>query len=69
MMDSSGNKKQSSSLHAMRAVLWSFFGVRSKSEHQADVTRLTMTQIVVSGVIGAILFVTTLLTLVYFVTR
>jgi hypothetical protein len=30
---------------------------------------LTMTQVVVSGIIGAILFVATLLLLVYFVTR
>lgn len=69
MTESNESKKQSSALHAMRAVLWSFFGVRSKSEYQADITRLTMTQIIVSGVIGAILFVMTLLILVYFVTR
>lgn len=53
----------------MRAVLWSFIGIRSKSEYQADITRLTMTQIIVAGVIGAILFVMTLLLVVYFVTR
>lgn len=69
MTEGNESKKQSSPLHAMRAVLWSFFGVRSKSEYQADITRLTMTQIIVSGIIGAILFVMTLLILVYFVTR
>ena len=69
MTEGSESKKKSSALHAMRAVLWSFFGVRSKSEYQADITRLTMAQIIVSGVIGAILFVMTLLILVYFVTR
>ena len=69
MTEGSESKKKSSALHAMRAVLWSFFGVRSKSEYQADITRLTMTQIIVSGIIGAILFVMTLLILVYFVTR
>jgi len=69
MTEGGGNKKQASALQAMRAVLWSFFGVRSKSEYQADITRLTMTQIIVSGIIGAILFVTTLLLVVYFVTR
>ena len=56
-------------MHAVRAVLWGFFGVRSKSEYQADITRLNMTQIIVSGIIGAILFVLTLLLIVYFVTR
>lgn len=69
MTESSGKQERSSPLHAMRAVMWSFFGVRSKSEHQADITRLSMTQIVVSGVIGAVLFVLTLLLVVYFVTK
>jgi len=69
MTEGSENKKQTSPLHAMRAVLWSFIGIRSKSEYQADITRLTMTQIIVAGVIGAILFVMTLLLVVYFVTR
>lgn len=61
--------KHTNPLHAMRAVLWSFFGVRSKSEYQADINRLSMTQIIVAGVFGAILFVMSLLLLVYFVTR
>lgn len=69
MTEGSESKKQAYAFHAMRAVLWSFFGVRSKNEYQADIARLTMTQIIVSGVIGAILFVMTLLILVYFVTR
>ncbi|HQS59505.1 MAG: hypothetical protein B7Y56_10255 [Gallionellales bacterium 35-53-114] len=69
MTDSSGSNKKSSALHAMRAVLWSFFGVRSKNEYQADINRLTMTQIIVAGIFGAVLFVMTLLLLVYFVTR
>jgi len=69
MTEGSKSHKQTSALHAMRAVLWSFFGVRSKSEYHADINRLTMTQIIVAGIIGAILFVMTLLLLVYFVTR
>ena len=69
MTESSESHKQQSALHAMRAVLWSFFGVRSKSEYQADINRLTMTQIIVAGIFGAVLFVMTLLLLVYFVTK
>lgn len=69
MSEGSESKKRVNPLHAMRAVMWSFFGVRSNSEHQADITRLSMAQVVVSGVIGAILFVLSLLLLVYFVTR
>lgn len=69
MTEGKGSQHKSSALHAMRAVLWSFIGIRSKSEYQADITRLTMTQIVVAGIIGAVLFVLMLLLLVYFVTR
>ena len=69
MTEGRGKQNKPSALHAMRAVLWSFVGIRSKSEYQADITRLTMTQIIVAGIIGAVLFVMTLLLLVYFVTR
>ena len=69
MKQVSASHKHTNPLHAMRAVLWSFFGVRSKSEYQADINRLSMTQIIVAGVVGAVLFVMSLLLLVYFVTR
>jgi hypothetical protein len=69
MTEGNVGKSKPSALHAMRAVLWSFIGIRSKSEYQADITRLTMGQIIVAGVIGAILFVMTLLLVVYFVTK
>ena len=69
MTEGKVGKSKPSALHAMRAVLWSFIGIRSKSEYQADITRLTMTQIIVAGVIGAVMFVMTLLLVVYFVTK
>ena len=69
MTDSNSGKKQIGAIHAMRAVLWSFFGVRDKDEYHADINRLTMHQIIVAGIVGAVLFVTSLLILVYFVTR
>jgi hypothetical protein len=69
MNDNSNMPKKMSALHAIKAVLWSFIGIRSKSEYQADITRLTMTQVIVAGIIGAILFVLTLVLLVNFVTK
>lgn len=69
MVDTDNTKKQTGAFAAMRAVFFSFVGVRSKSEYQADINRLTMGQLIVAGIIGAILFVLTLITLVYFVTR
>ena len=69
MANTSINQKQSGAFSAMRAVLWSFIGVRSKSEYQADITRLTMGQLVVAGIVGALLFILMLVVVVYFVTR
>jgi hypothetical protein len=69
MTDNSNMKKKTSILHAIKAVLWSFVGIRSKSEYQADITRLSMTQVIVAGIVGAVLFVLTLVLLVNFVTR
>jgi hypothetical protein len=69
MENTSINQKQAGAFSAMRAVLWSFIGVRSKSEYQADITRLTMGQLVVAGIVGALLFILMLVVVVYFVTR
>jgi hypothetical protein len=69
MTDNSSKEKKLSIFVAARAVLWSFFGIRNKDEAQADMARLTLTQVVVVAIIGAILFVLTLVLLVNFVTR
>ena len=58
-----------SALRAMKAVFWSFFGVRRGKDYQADVLHLTPTQLVIAGIVSAVLFVASLLLLVYFVTR
>ena len=46
----------------MRAVLWSFFGVRRKSDH--DAARLNPVAVIVAGVVAAALFVFVLLLIV-----
>jgi len=60
---------KSSPFGIAKAVFWSFLGIRKRQDHGADVTRLTLPQVVVGGVIGAILFVGTLVTVVYFITH
>jgi hypothetical protein len=52
-----------------KAVFWAFFGVRKNTDHAADVESLTLKQVVIGGVIGAALFVGSLLLLVKFVTN
>ncbi len=55
-------------IQVANAVFWAFFGVRKKSDHAADVESLTLGQVVIGGVIGAALFVGSLLLLVNFMT-
>ena len=69
MKESEGKPTKASNLQAVRAVFWSFFGVRRNRDYQSDAAHLTMRQVVIAGIIGAILFVASLVLLVYFVTR
>lgn len=51
-------------LDTLRAVLWSFFGVRRKSEYEKDAARLNPLHVIIVGVLAAALFVMTLLLIV-----
>jgi len=48
----------------VRAVLWSFFGVRKKSDYDEDVQNLNPVHVIVAGIIAAALFVLGLLIVV-----
>jgi hypothetical protein len=52
-------------LKAALAVFWSFFGVRKRRDYDADAQSLTPAQIIIAGLIGGLLFVLTMLLLVY----
>jgi hypothetical protein len=54
-----------SPLQVARTVLSAFFGVRRKAEH--DKLELKPAQIIIAGLIGAVVFVGTLLLLVNFI--
>ncbi len=54
---------------AARAVFWSFFGVRKKSHYEQDASKLAPAQIIVIGLVGAVLLVLALLGVVWLVTR
>jgi hypothetical protein len=51
----------------MKAVAWSFFGVRKGSDYEKDVSQLNPVHVVIAGVIGAALFIVALLLLVNWV--
>ena len=48
----------------LRAVGWSFFGVRKSAEHERDVSQLNPVHVIVAGVVGAAVFIALLMVLV-----
>lgn len=55
-------------LQVARAVFWSFLGIRKRSDYQDDSVRIKPHQIIIAGLIGAALFVLTLVLVVRYVT-
>ena len=51
----------------IRAVAWSFFGVRRGKDYEKDVAQLNPVHLVIAGVLGALLFVLLLVLLVQWV--
>ena len=54
---------------AFRAVFWSFFGVRRRSEYEADTQRLKPQHVIAAGLVSAAVFVLVLFGVVQLVTR
>ncbi len=51
----------------MRAVAWSFFGVRRRADYEQDVAKLNPVHVVIAGIVGAALFVVAIVLLVRWV--
>lgn len=58
-MSDKGNVK------AALAVFWSFLGVRKRRDYDSDAQNLTPAQIIIAGLIGGLMFVLTMMLLVY----
>ena len=41
----------------VRAVAWSFFGIRRSADYERDVQRLNPVHVIIAGVIGAAVFI------------
>ena len=50
-----------------RAVFWSFFGVRKRADYAADSARLNPVHVIIMAIVGAALFIATLLVIVNWV--
>ena len=58
------HQRKASRWQTVRAVAWSFLGIRRSADYERDVQRLNPVHVVVAGVLGAIVFVMTLVLLV-----
>ncbi|CAG2156146.1 MULTISPECIES: DUF2970 domain-containing protein [Cupriavidus] len=57
-------KRKMSFGQTMRAVLWSFIGLRKGAAHESDMAKLNPVHVVIAGVIAAAVFIAILITIV-----
>ncbi|AFI67633.1 hypothetical protein BP1258A_2461 [Burkholderia pseudomallei 1258a] len=62
-MSGTGNK--STFVQTIKAVMWSFFGVRKRRDLEADATQLNPLHVLIAALIGAALFVGVLVLIVH----
>ena len=55
-------------LDVAKAVFWSFLGIRKRSAHEQDAVSIKPHQVIIAGLIGAAIFVLSLVALVRFIT-
>ena len=60
-------QRKGSFVRTMKAVAWSFFGVRKGVDYEKDVNQLNPVHVVIAGVIGAALFIVVLLLVISWV--
>ena len=59
--------RRGSFLQTLRAVFWSFFGVRRRANFEQDVQKLNPVHLIIAGVVAAAVFVAVLVMLVQWV--
>jgi hypothetical protein len=59
-----GDRRQASFLATMKAVFWSFFGVRKRKDYEHDAANLNPVHVIVGGLIGVLVFIGILLLVV-----
>ena len=57
-------RRKASFAATVKAVLWSFFGVRKKSDYEQDAAQLNPVHVIIAGIIGALIFIATLIFIV-----
>ena len=54
-------------LYSLKAVIWSFFGLRRKSDFDKDQEQIKPVHVIVAGLLGAAMFIGLLVSIVKFV--
>jgi amino acid transporter len=54
-------------LYSLKSVFWAMLGVRANKGYDEDVKKITARQAIIAGLIGTIVFITTLILVVSFV--
>ncbi|MBQ5947964.1 DUF2970 domain-containing protein [Massilia sp. ST3] len=65
-MEDKPHQRKGSFLASMKAVFWSFFGVRKRRDYEDDAANLNPVHVIIAGLIGAALFIGVLLLAVRF---
>jgi hypothetical protein len=60
------HRRKGSFLATMKAVFWSFFGVRKRKDYERDAANLNPVHVIVAGLIGVALFIGILMLAVQF---
>lgn len=61
-------RRKAGAVQVAAAVFWSFLGIRKNKKWQEDASSITPVQAVIGGLIGALIFVLTLMFIVHLVT-
>jgi hypothetical protein len=65
-MDEPGKQERKASFGAtMKAVFWSFFGVRKRKDYEHDAAHLNPVHLIIAALIGLVIFIGVLVTVVH----
>ncbi len=60
-------KKRTGFAATIKAVLWSFFGIRKGKDYESDAANLNPVHVIIAAVLAVALFIGILLTIIHFV--
>ena len=61
-----GSERKASFGATMKAVFWSFLGIRKRSDYESDSAKLNPVHVIIAGLVGVAIFIGVLVMLVKF---